>query len=47
MTFEVKRQLKKLSDKHFAEDIKRYIKSPYEFYGIRVPEIRILAKRFL
>lgn len=45
MTYTLKRQLKKLSDKHFAEDIKRYIKSPYEFYGIRVPEIRILAKR--
>jgi len=39
------RQLKKLSNKQFAEDIKRYIKSPYEFYGIRVPELRTLAKR--
>jgi len=45
MTYILKRQLKKLSNKQFAEDIKRYIKSPYEFYGIRVPEIRILAKR--
>ena len=45
MTYTLKRQLKKLSNKQFAEDIKRYIKSPYEFYGIRVPEIRILAKR--
>lgn len=44
MAFEVKRQLKKLSDKHFAESIKRYIKSPYEFYGIHVPEIRTMAK---
>lgn len=44
MAFEVKRQLKKLSDKHFAENIKRYLKSPYEFYGIHVPEIRTLAK---
>jgi|SRR3989344_1997258 len=44
MAFEVKRQLKKLSDKHFAENIKRYIKSPYEFYGIHVPEIRTMAK---
>jgi len=39
------RQLKKLSNKQFAEDIKKYIKSPYEFYGIRVPELRTLAKR--
>jgi len=45
MMHTLKRQLKKLSNKQFAEDIKRYIKSPYEFYGIRVPEIRILAKR--
>ena len=45
MTYTLKRQLKKLSNKQFAEDIKRYIKSPYEFYGIRVPEIRTLAKR--
>jgi len=41
----IKKQLKKLSDKQFASDIKRYIKSPYEFYGVRVPEIRIMAKR--
>ena len=41
----LKRQLKKLSNKQFAEDIKKYIKSPYEFYGIRVPELRTLAKR--
>lgn len=45
MTYTLKRQLQKLSNKQFAEDIKRYIKSPYEFYGVRVPEIRILAKR--
>ncbi len=41
----IKKQLKKLSDKQFASDIKRYIKSPYEFYGVRVPEIRTMAKR--
>ena len=44
MALEVKKQLKKLSNKHFAENIKRYLKSPYEFYGIHVPEIRTLAK---
>ena len=45
MDYKLKRQFKKLGNKQFAEDIKRYIKSPYEFYGIRVPEIRVLAKR--
>ncbi|MFA7707530.1 MAG: DNA alkylation repair protein [Candidatus Pacearchaeota archaeon] len=45
MTYTLKRELKRLSNKQFAEDIQNYIKSPYEFYGIRVPEIRILAKR--
>ena len=42
---QIKRYLQRLGDKQFAEDIKKYIKSPYEFYGIRVPEIRTLAKR--
>ena len=40
----LKKELKRLSNKQFAEDIKRFIKSPYHFYGIRVPEIRTLAK---
>jgi len=44
MDYTLKRQLKKLSNKQFAEDIKRYIKSPYEFYGVRVPELRTMAK---
>jgi len=43
--YKLKRQLKKLGNKQFAEDIKNYIKSPYDFYGIRVPELRTLAKR--
>ena len=42
--YKIKRELKRLGDSQFAEDIKRYIKSPYEFYGIRVPEIRQLAE---
>jgi len=45
MSFEIKRKLKKLSDKQFAKDIKKYLRSPYEFYGVRVPELRILAKK--
>jgi len=45
MTNEIKRQLKKLSNKRFAKDIKLYIRAPYKFYGDRVPEIKVLAKR--
>jgi 3-methyladenine DNA glycosylase AlkD len=41
----IKRRLKQLSNKQFADDIKNYISSPYEFYGVRVPELRTLAKR--
>ncbi len=45
MGYTIKKELKKLSDEHFARDVKRYLKSPYEFYGIRVPELRVMAKR--
>ncbi len=45
MEHKIKKQLKKLSDKQFAEDVKKYIRSPYEFYGIRAPELRTLAKK--
>lgn len=45
MEHKIKKQLKKLSDRQFSEDIKKYIRSPYEFYGVRVPELRILARR--
>ena len=44
MEYKIKRELKRLGDKQFAEDIKRYLKSPYEFYGVRVPELRTMAK---
>jgi hypothetical protein len=44
--YKLKRQLKKLGNKQFAEDIKVYIKSPYEFYGVRVPELRTLARDY-
>lgn len=45
MKYTIKRELKRLSDKEFAEDIKTYIKSTHKFYGIKVPELRTLAKR--
>jgi 3-methyladenine DNA glycosylase AlkD len=43
--YKLKRQLRRLGNKQVAEDIKTYIKSPYEFYGVHVPEVRTLAKR--
>ena len=45
MSYKLKRPLKKLSDKQFLEDIKRYIKSSYEFYNTKVPELRVLGRR--
>jgi 3-methyladenine DNA glycosylase AlkD len=45
MTYKLKRQLKRLSNKQFVEDIKEYIRSPYEFYGKKVPEMKTLARR--
>ncbi len=41
----LKKQLKRLSNKQAAEDIKRYIKSSHEFYSDKTPEIKTLAKR--
>ena len=29
-----------------AANYKRYLKSPYEFYGLRVPQIRTIAKKY-
>ena len=45
MDYKLKRQLKRLSNKQIVDDIKKYLKSPHEFYSIKVPEIKILAKR--
>ncbi|MBR9704381.1 DNA alkylation repair protein [Candidatus Pacearchaeota archaeon] len=41
----IKRKLKKLGDKEFFEDIKKFIKSSHEFYKSRSPELKVLAKR--
>lgn len=35
-----------LADKERAVNSKRYLKSPYEFYGLKVPEIRKIAKDY-
>ena len=39
------KQLKRLGDKQFFEDIKRYIKSSHSFYESKRPELKILANR--
>lgn len=39
------KQLKRLSDKQFFEDIKRYIKSSHSFYESKAPELKVLANR--
>ncbi|MCX6746613.1 MAG: DNA alkylation repair protein [Candidatus Pacearchaeota archaeon] len=35
-----------LADKKRAENSKRYLKSPYEFYGLKIPEIRKIVKNY-
>jgi 3-methyladenine DNA glycosylase AlkD len=45
MTYTFKRTLKKLNNRQFEEDVKNFIKYPYEFYGKNVPEMKTLAKR--
>ena len=44
MTYKLKKQLKTLKGKEFEEDITKYIKSPHDFYGTKVPELRTMAK---
>jgi len=44
MTYKLKKQLKTLKGKEFVEDITNYIKSPHDFYGNKVPELRTMAK---
>tara|TARA_Y100000310_G_C20522984_1_gene734622 strand:- start:81 stop:803 length:723 start_codon:yes stop_codon:yes gene_type:complete len=44
MAHVLKKQLKTLKGKEFVEDITKYIKSPHEFYGSKVPELRTMAK---
>jgi len=39
------KQLKRLGDKQFYEDIKRYIKSSHSFYESKRPELKVLANR--
>jgi 3-methyladenine DNA glycosylase AlkD len=41
---EIREQLKNLGNAEKAQSSKKYLKSPYEFYGISIPEIRKIAK---
>jgi len=43
---QIREELKKIGNRERAEHSKKYLKSPYEFYGIRVPEIRKLVKKY-
>jgi len=43
---QIREQLRKLGNKEKAEFNKRYLKSPYEFYGLGVPEIRKIVKEY-
>lgn len=43
--YKLKKQLKKLRDKEFQEDIKKFINSSHEFYSSRVPELKVLANK--
>jgi 3-methyladenine DNA glycosylase AlkD len=41
-----RQQLKELADPERAVQEKRYLKSPFEFYGVSVPRIRTVARQF-
>ncbi len=43
---QIREELKKLGNWEKAEFNKKYLKSPYEFYGIKVPDIRKLVKEY-
>lgn len=40
------REFERLADPERAVQEKRYLKSPFEFYGVSVPKIRALARQF-
>jgi 3-methyladenine DNA glycosylase AlkD len=42
----IREELKKSGNDEKAVFNKRYLKSPYEFYGLRVPEIRNIVKKY-
>jgi 3-methyladenine DNA glycosylase AlkD len=42
----IRQELARMGDKERAENSKRYLKSPYSFYGLRVPEMRGIVKKY-
>jgi len=42
----IRAELTSLGNRQIAEHSKRYLKSDYAFYGVRVPELRKIAKRY-
>jgi len=47
MIKEIRSKLQALANPTLAGNYKRYLKSPYEFYGIRVPQLRKIAKELV
>lgn len=43
---QLRRELKESGNKERADFNKKYLKSPYEFYGVRIPDIRNLVKKY-
>ncbi len=42
----IREEFRKLADGQRAVNSKRYLKSPYAFYGLKVPDIRSIAKKY-
>ena len=45
-TGEIINRLQEKSNQELASKYKSYLKSPFEFYGLRVPELRKIAKKY-
>ena len=43
---QIRAEMHHLKNAELAENYKKYLKSPYSFYGIRVPEMRKIAKKY-
>lgn len=43
---QIRAEMHSLKNPQLAENYKKYLKSPYSFYGIRVPELRKIAKKY-
>lgn len=46
MKEEIKEKLKQVSNPEKVEFTKKYMKSPYEFYGVKTPDSRNIAKNY-